>query len=242
VTPPLQDFNLDRMHRLIPSRFSGGESVLTEIAGDDAMLADLMLLDGATNDRLQGEQHGLSGISSYELVYGIPHAQIIRAAFLHAGPFGSRFNDATRGAWYAAVMLETSLAEVTYHKARNLADIVVPQLPHQQPDEERSQYDDWLADFHADFHILDPAEEYAEYLLAEPVPSCYASSQHLARQLIEQQSNGIVYPSVRHSNGRCLVCFRPPLVYGPRMDARYEIRLKLAGTVYESEVRQIALL
>ena len=108
VTPPLQGFNLDRMHRLIPSRFSGGESVLTEIAGDDAMLADLMLLDGATNDRIQGEQHGLSGISSYELVYGIPHAQIIRAAFLHAGPFGSRFNDATRGAWYAAVMLETS--------------------------------------------------------------------------------------------------------------------------------------
>lgn len=241
MTPPLQLFDQDGMHRLIPSRFSGGDSVLTEIAGDDEMLADLLLLDGASNDRIKGEQQGLSGISSFELVYGIPHAQIIRAAFLHASPFGSRFNDATRGAWYAAVALETSLAEVTYHKARNLADIVVPEMPRQQPDEERSQYDDWLADFHASFHVLDPAEEYAEFLLPEPVPSCYAASQHLARQLMEKPSNGIVYPSVRHKSGRCLVCFRPPLVYRPRLDARYELRLKLEGAAYESEVRQLPL-
>jgi hypothetical protein len=241
VTPPLQLFDQGGLHRLIPSRFSRGESVLAEIAGDDEMLADLLLLDGASNDRIKGEQQGLSGISSFELVYGIPHAQIIRAAFLHASPFGSRFNDATRGAWYAAVALETSLAEVTYHKARKLADIVVPEMPRQQPDEERSQYDDWLADFHAAFHVLDPAEEYANCLLAEPVPSCYVASQLLARQLMEQQSNGIIYPSVRHKDGRCLVCFRPPLVYGPRLDARYEIRMKLAGAAYKSDVRKIAL-
>jgi RES domain-containing protein len=241
VTPPLHEFDLDGMHRLISSRFSGGESVLAEIADDDEMLGDLLLLDGASNDRIQGEQQGLSGISSFELVYGFLNAQIIRAAFLHASPFGSRFNSATRGAWYASVKLETSLAEVTYHKARNLAEIVVPEMPHQRPDEESSQYDDWLADFHAAFHHLNPAEEFAECLLAEPVPSCYSASQHMARELLEQRSNGIVYPSVRHKNGRCLVCFRPPLVYQPRLDARYEIRLKLADAAYESEVRQIAL-
>jgi hypothetical protein len=34
-------------------------------------LEHLMLLDGATNDRIQGEQRWLIGISTYELVYGI---------------------------------------------------------------------------------------------------------------------------------------------------------------------------
>lgn len=229
------------MHRLIPSRYRGGASVLEEICDGDAMLAEVALLDGASNDRLQGEQLGLSGISSYELVYGFASAQIIRAAFLHASPFGSRFNDATRGAWYAAAAVETSLAEVTYHKARNLADMIVPEMPHQMPNEQTSEYDDWLADFHADFHVLDAGEEYAEFLLAEPVPACYAASQQLARQLLGQQSNGILYPSVRHKGGRCLVCFRPPLVYGPRLEACFEIRLTLAGGAYATKVRRIAL-
>ena len=149
--------------------------MLQDIAADDAMLADIMLLDGATNDRLQGEQNGLSGISQFELVYGIPNAHIVRAAFLHTSHFGSRFNDATRGAWYAAGDLETSIAEVAYHKARRLADIVVPELPQQKPDREVSEYDDWLADFHAAFHTLDPVEAYSDCLQPEPVPQCYAA-------------------------------------------------------------------
>ncbi|MGO4213168.1 RES family NAD+ phosphorylase, partial [Terriglobus sp. YAF25] len=103
------------MHRLIPSRYSDSGTVLSGLADDDEMLAKLIRLDGATNDRIQGEQSGLIGISTYELVYGIPNAHIIRAAYLHPSPTGSRFNDSTRGAWYAADKLETSLDEVGYH-------------------------------------------------------------------------------------------------------------------------------
>jgi hypothetical protein len=46
--------------------------VLSGVANNDAMLQVLMLLDGATNDRIQDEQHGLIGIGPYELLYGIP--------------------------------------------------------------------------------------------------------------------------------------------------------------------------
>jgi RES domain-containing protein len=226
------------MHRLAPSQYNSESSVLAEICDDDAMLADVFLLDGATNDRVQGERQGLSGIGSIELVYGIPNAEITRAAFLHASPYGSRFNDATRGAWYAAESLETALAEVTCRKARNLADIVVPEMPRQQPDEEIGLFDDWLADFHCYFHILHPVEAFAKCLLAEPFPACYAASQQLAWQLIDGQSNGILYPSVRQKNGLCLACFRPPLVCAPRLGARYEIQLKLAGAEYEIYVRE----
>jgi RES domain-containing protein len=220
------------MHRLIPARFSEGGTVLGDVADDDAMLADMMLLDGATNDRLQGELHGLIGISQFELVYGIPNAHILRAAFLHASPSGSRFNDATRGAWYAANDLDTALAEVAYHKARRLAEIVVPELPQQKPDMDVSEYDDWLADFHAAFHALEPAEAYADCLQPEPVPECYGAGQLLAKRLLARGSNGVLYPSVRRAGGICLVCFRPALIYRPRSAGRYVLQLKLVGASY----------
>jgi len=241
VTPPVQSFHNKGMHRLIPSRYSEGGTVLEEIAEDDAMLEQLIRLDGATNDRILGEQSGLIGISTYELVYGIPNAHIIRAAFLHTTNTGSRFNDATRGAWYAADKIDTSLDEVSYHKTKRLAEMVVPEMPGNVPDTESSTYDDWLADFHADFHTLEPAEEYAPYLEPEPVPDCYAAPQLLARDLIRQRSNGIVYPSVRRKGAKCLVCFRPALVYQPRRDRRVEITLTWDRDHYHRSVRRVLL-
>lgn len=238
MKPAERKFSREGMHRLVPSHENGEAGVLKEICDDDAMLAEIVLLAGATNDRIQGERQGLSGISSIELVYGIPNAEIARAAFLHASPFGSRFNDASRGAWYCAESLETALAEVIDRKARNLAEIVVPEMPGRQPDEEISGYDDWQADFHSTFHVLHPVEDFAECLRAEPVPACYAASQQLAQQLMNRQSNGILYPSVRQKDGICLACFRPPLVCAPRLSARYEVRLELAGAEYEIFVRE----
>lgn len=240
VTPPVQDFRHRGMHRLIPSRYSETGTVLEDVTTDEAMLADAARLDAATNERVQGELHGLSGISHFELVYGIPNAHIIRAAFLHPGPFGSRFNDTTRGAWYAAKKVETSIAEVAYHKSKRLAEIVVPGLPQQRPNDELSTYDDWQAEFHSPFHALEPAAEYAECLQPEPVPQCYQPSQQLARELLALQSNGILYPSVRHKGGFCLACFRPALVHAPHRTERYEIRLQAFRGGYKTTVRAVA--
>jgi RES domain-containing protein len=239
LTPPIRHFNLDAMHRLIPSRYSEGGTVLEEIVDNQAMLDDIILLDGATNDRIQGEQQGLMGISTFELVYGIPNARIVNAAFTHTSDAGCRFNDQTRGAWYAADELETSIAEVTYHKARRLAEIVVPELPHNRPDKEVSTYDDWLADFRSRFHELNPAEKFSDCLRPEPVPQCYQASQHTARQLLGDGSNGIIYPSVRRKRARCLVCFRPALVYNPRCGDRLEITFTSRTVGYDHEVRTV---
>jgi RES domain-containing protein len=211
---------------------------LADIADSEAMLEQVILLDGATNDRIQGEQQGLTGISPYELLYGIPNAHIVNAAFTHTNDAGSRFNDQTRGAWYAADELETSLAEVTYHKARRLAEIIVPGLPGERPDFESSLYDDWRADFRAAFHVLEPPDNFSECLQPEPVPQCYAASQQLARHLLDVQSNGIVYPSVRRRGAYCLVCFRPALVYHPRRGERVEISFETSHAGgYEHQVR-----
>jgi len=228
------------MHRLIPSRYSRDETVLSEIADNDTALEDMILLDGVTNDRIQGEQRGLAGISVHELVYGIPNAHIVNAAFTHAGVSGGRFNDSTRGAWYAADELNTSIAEVAYHKARRLAEMIVPDLPDQRPDLEVTTYDDWRADFHAEFHVLRPREKFAEFLRPEPIPECYEESQELAKRLLNDASNGIVYESVRRPKHYCLVCFRPALVYDPRRGVSIELTLKAIDSGYTRKVKRLA--
>ena len=225
------------MHRLISSKYSRSGTVLEDVTNSEADLATATALDAATNERVLGETRGLAGISPFELVYGFPDAHIIRAAFLHPNKAGgSRFNDTTRGAWYAAEEVETCVAEVSYHRAKRLNDIVDPDEPEQTPQSDNATYDDWQADFHADFHVLEPATNFSECLQPEPVPECYAAPQALARYLLSRRSNGIVYPSVRREGARCLACFRPPLVYSPRRGKRYELFLKRKGGSFETRV------
>jgi hypothetical protein len=128
---------------------------------------------------------------------------------------------------------------VSYHKAKRLADIVVPESSFGVPEAESSTYDDWLADFHGEFHALEPATHYSERLAPEPVPECYAEPQKLAKNLLKQQSNGIFYPSVRKKGGRCLACFRPALVYRPRRDKRYEISFRWECNRYRQDVHEV---
>jgi len=213
--------------------------VLSAVAGSAKEVEDLVLLDGATNGRVQSELQGSIGISTFELVYAIPHAHIVNAAYTYPNESGSRFNDHTRGAWYAADCQKASIAEVVYHKSRRLSDMIVPDEPSQRPPRDVSTYDDWLADFQADFHVLHPPEDFSEVLQPEPVPQCYATSQALARHLLDEGSNGLVYPSVRYRGSKCIVCFRPALVYNPRRSERLEITLTANKTGYDHGVRQM---
>jgi RES domain len=226
-------------HRLIPSRYSESGTVLSSLADSDEELEKLVLLDGATNDRVQSEERGFIGISTFELVYGIPNAHVVNGAYTHPNESGSRFNDYTRGAWYAADRQEASIAEVVYHKNRRLSEIVVPEAPYRRPSRDVSTFDDWLADFRAEFHVLEPAEEFAECLRPEPVPGCYAASQALARRLLETGSNGVAYPSVRYRGAECIACFRPALVYNPHRSERLEITFRANDISYDHSVRQV---
>src|SRR5947208_15811823 len=98
----------DDTHRLIPTRFFEGESVLSRLGLPPAQMAHLFQLDDATNDRLAGEAGLLHGISVRELVFGVPHFHIINASFTHAQPNGSRFSGPDRGVWYAGFSLKTA--------------------------------------------------------------------------------------------------------------------------------------
>jgi hypothetical protein len=237
--PPLIDFNSET-HRLIPSLHTEPPgTVFADLANDPDDLESLVLLDGASNDRVQAELFGTPGISTFELVYGVPNAHIINAAFAHPSPEGARFSDASRGAWYAAPLLSTALAEITFHKQLHLSQLVVPELPFERPDRESFTYDDWAANFHAPFHHLEQIPANARFLQPGPVPRCYVQPQQLARKLLDVGSNGIVYNSVRSkAPALCIVCFRPALVYNVRPLRSHRIDFTSTPAGYHSTVHR----
>ena len=63
-------------------------------------------------------------------------------------------------------------------------------------------YDEYLADFNADFHDLRRAAAFRSCLS----PTSYRASQALAEVLLERGSLGVVYPSVRRRGGTCVAC------------------------------------
>jgi RES domain-containing protein len=232
---PVSDVRLVDTHRLISSKYSESGTVLSRLTEEEAVLKDLAELDGATNDRLLGEEGLLPGIGVHELLYGVRYAHIVNAAFTHAAPGGGRFNSSERGAWYCGIERETSVAEVGFHKVRQLEEI-------DWPLEEVSTFDDYLADFATGMHDLRGGKpRYRRYLKAEPVPGCYAEGQELAETLLAERSNGMIYPSVRHSGGTCVVCFRPTLVYHVRQGARLELRLLAGRTLEADQIRQVRI-
>ena len=203
--------------RLIPSRFADAEdSVLAPLADHNDMLGDLFDLDNATNERLRGEYGGLPSIGVDELVFGVPNFRIINAAFTYARPEGNRFSDDERGARYCAFEPETALAEIIFHKT----------VEYQEIDrfDDSVCYQTMLADFTATFHDLRGARGNARVL----APDSYIASQELAAELLEAGSMGVIFPSVRRTNGTNLACFRPALVGNVRKGRAY--RLTWAGS------------
>lgn len=217
MTIPVSQLRQPDTYRLIPSRFvEKDESVLSAISDDEAHLRDLFELDNASNERLIGEFGGLAGIGVDELVFGIPNFRIVNAAFTYPRPEGSRFNSGDRGAWYASFEIETALAEVTFHKTVEYAEI--------NWFEDSICYQTFLADFSSEFHDLRDVTNRAEYLDSDS----YVRSQELADNLLNAGSMGIIYPSVRHVEGVNLACFRPALVSNVRKEQTF--RFSWQGT------------
>jgi hypothetical protein len=221
----LGDFDQQGTHRLIPTAYAT-ESVLESLSLPTNVVSDLTELDAATNERKVAERGGNPAISPGELLYGVPEAHIVNAAFTHPGPHGGRFNDSRRGAWYAGADLETSIYEVAFHKRRFLKEGRIS---------ERISFDyaDFLSDFSGQFHFLDDSER-EQCLQPGPIPQCYGPSQALANSLLYSGSSGIVYPSVRRSGGTCIACFRPALVFHPRRAKLYSVAVAAEDDKVES--------
>lgn len=223
----LQHFEHAGTHRLLAAKCVA-DSTLEGLALPPHVLADLSELDAATNERKLAQCGANSAIGPGELLLGVPEAHIVNAAFSHPGPYGGRFHSPRRGAWYARVEIETSFAEVAFHKRRFLADARIK-------GRHAFNYVGFLADFAGRFHTLDVAER-EECLQPSPVPQCYQASQAVANKLLFKGSNGIVYPSVRQPTAICIACFRPALIFHPRLGHTYRIAVEWETDTVDTEV------
>jgi hypothetical protein len=192
----------DRTIRLVATARLREPVLLKLVEKDD--LAALEEIDGATSGRLRAQASGADRLDSRELVYGIPHAHFINAAFAYWLPRSlNRFNGPGRGAWYAALVLDTCVAEVSYHMERELANVADFNAI--------VDYAELYASFIGDFVDLRHARPTPEFLDPNPQKS-YAAGNRFADAVRAAGHYGIVYPSLRRSGGTCFVALVPHAV------------------------------
>ncbi len=196
--------------RLVASRYPV-VGLLDRVASA-ADLEALFELEGWTNDRISGELGLLRTIPREEWVTGRPMASVVMAAFCHPRHGGGRFSSGDRGAWYAARTIDTALAESIYHRTTELREVGAF--------ETRVEMRVYLADFNARFTDVRSRNTPRSWY----DPASYVASQQLGRTILESGGNGVVYRSVRDSEGECLACFRPALVRNVRAGGHYELR------------------
>jgi RES domain len=195
------------------------EAVLMPLVDDAGELDLLAEIEGATSSRLIAEERGLGGLSLDELVHGVPHARFINASFAYAKPRAPlRFSPANRGAWYAALAIETSIAEVGHHLTLALADVgdfnaVV-------------EYGEMLASMSGLF--IDLRESFGHPALNPDSTIGYAAGNAVAAVALAEGHNGIIYPSVRHEGGICIAALWPNVVQSVVQGAM--VRLTWSGT------------
>jgi hypothetical protein len=186
----------------------------------EADLAALEEIEGATNGRLRAQAAGTERLDRRELVYGVPHAHFINAAFAYFMPRSlNRFSGPGRGAWYAALALDTGVAAVTFHMERELANIADFNAT--------VDYAELYASFIGDFVDLRDASPRPEFLDPDPDKS-YAAGNIFADAVRNAGHYGIVYPSARHAGGTCLVALVPHAVQSVTQGA--VIRLAWTGS------------
>ena len=170
---------------------------------DGADLATLAEIEGATSNRLLAQTRGTADVRSYELVYGVPHAAFINASFAYAKPREpNRFSGADRGAWYAALDLDTCIAEVRHHLTEALAATGVF--------EAIVDYAELFASFAGEFVDL---RGHPDHPSLHPVKAIgYPAGNALADAARSRGLNGIIYPSVRQSGGICIAALFPHAV------------------------------
>ncbi|PLW76632.1 RES family NAD+ phosphorylase [Cohaesibacter celericrescens] len=205
--------------RLIPATYHKPPSLRGLVDTDDEMEV-LAEIEGWTSARLSAEKGKSLHLDLRELawkrrgeglrIYGNTH---VNAAFTYTRTGGNRFNSEIRGAWYCAWDTQVSVAEVAYHRNR--------ELEYTGSFHDTARYVEILADFIGGFD--DITDEPQHPALDQDILIGYPEGQSLAQKLMREGSLGLIYPSVRALDGNCLVCFDPHAIQNVRPGASWDL-------------------
>ena len=133
-------------------------------------------------------------------------ASYLMAPFTHVSTDRpSRFTDGSYGVLYVGDRFETALFETIHHHARFMA--------------RTKEAPGWTSQFRESVMTADAGLHDLRPQAGEPVPALapdnYAASQALAQSLRTAGSDGIAYPSTRHTGGECVALFYPDCASNP---------------------------
>lgn len=189
----------------------------------------LAAVEAKTNPRIRGLVGDLGKVPTARRVGG-PGASLVMAPFMHCSTARpGRFTDGSYGLYYAGDSEDVAIAETIHHHQRFMA--ATREAP------------GWTSDFRVLVGSVDRDLDDVGALPAALDPDDYAASQALGRDLRAAGSDGVVYPSVRKTGGRCIGAFWPDVIPIPVQGAHYcyhwdgkrvdFIRQYDKGTVYQ---------
>jgi RES domain len=174
---------------------------LFEDIADPADWPLLISAEQKTNPRIMANIGNLDLVPPERRVGG-NGASFLMAPFTHVSPDRkSRFTGGSYGVLYAADIFEVALFETVHHHARFMART-------REAPGWTSQFREIILNIDARLHDLRGTKP--EYAVALD-PDDYAPSQALGMRLRAHGSNGLTYPSVRHTDGECAALFYPDL-------------------------------
>jgi hypothetical protein len=166
------------------------------VDGDPDELATLLEIRAMTDPAARAALEGLQAIGPAERYAG-NGAGAVMLPFLIPRP--SRFSSGRYGVLYGADHALTAIAEVTYHQTRRLQAAAAP-----------SGTNVLLALWA--FQYAAAVEDVRDRGESIHAADSYAAAQYLGSQLYADGSAGVLYRSVRHSDGECVGIFRPSVV------------------------------
>ena len=194
-------------HRVIASEYAGEnlfDRLTTGIAYSrlDEEVRALREIADLTNSHALHEAGRIEMVRPEDRIFG-PGSALIMASFAFPAR-ASRFSDGSSGGtFYAALTLETAVAETRFHEERALRGsgpcVTEKTVIH-------ADLDGVLVDIRAG--NARPAGVYD--------PDDYRSGQLFGGLVRQLGGYGIVYDSVRHTGGECVGIFRPPVLSNAR--------------------------
>ena len=187
-----------RSQRVISTRFPTIHLFADIAASDD--WDNLEHIANLTSQRVRQNKGGWGMFRPEDCAQG-EAATLAMAPFTTPNPAGSRFADETYGAYYAGRDLETAIDETVFHTEKFAREGRMPTIAF-----EKQVIEACICGSFQDLRKKLPDKK----ILA---PDSYVRSQAFARKLRQQEnSHGIVYPSVRHASGECIAVFLPRLI------------------------------
>jgi hypothetical protein len=193
-----------KTHRIIPSHYPPID-IFERVYDTPEELAIAFEIEVMTNDRLLNEAGNLQFVAPEDRLVG-PSSSPVTAAFTHRG-FGNRFTKGDFGIYYAADSLEATIAETIYHKEREMQDA----------NEESIELT--MRGYVGGISL--PMQDIrGEPFLHLQNPDDYSAGQAFSASCRANESDELLYNSVRRPGYECLAAFRPIALCAPAQSER----------------------